>query len=127
MRIKLASVVVENQESALTFYTEVLGFVKKEDIPIGEFRWLTVVSPDGPSDLELALEPNQNPASKVYQAALFEQGIPATAFASEDVHREYEHLSAQGVEFHTPPTPAGPTTIATFNDTCGNLIQIYEE
>ncbi len=126
MRIKLTSVLVQDQEAALRFYTEVLGFQKKEDIPLDEFRWLTVVSPEGPSELELLLEPNQNPAARTYQAALFEQGIPLTAFASENVKDEHKRLLGLGVEFHTEPTPAGTTTIAVFHDTCGNLIQIYE-
>jgi len=126
MKIKLNSVLVSNQEKALQFYTEVLGFVKKEDIPMGEFRWLTVVSAEGPNDLELALEPNVYPAAQGYQKALFDAGIPLTAFASDDVQEEYERLVERGVEFRSEPTDMGPTTTAVFEDTCGNLIQIYQ-
>jgi catechol 2,3-dioxygenase-like lactoylglutathione lyase family enzyme len=126
MRIKLSSVMVDDQDKALEFYTEVLGFVKKTDIPVGEFKWLTVVSPEAPDEVELLLEPNGNPAAKTFQKALFEQGIPLTAFAVDDVQKEYERLKGLGVAFHTAPTPAGPTTIAVFEDTCGNLIQIYQ-
>jgi len=126
MRIKLNSVLVSDQEKAIRFYTEVLGFVKKEDIPIGEFRWLTVISPEGPEELELALEPNTYPAAKAYQEALFEAGIPLTAFASDDIHGEYERLKGRGVVFHSEPTEMGPATVAVFEDTCGNLLQIYQ-
>ena len=126
MKIKLASIVVDDQEKALRFYVEVLGFLKKTDIPAGQFRWLTVVSPDEPEGTELVLEPNANPASQAYQEALLEQGIPLTAFAVEDVQAEYERLVAAGVVFQSQPTPVEPTTIAVFEDTCGNLIQIYE-
>ena len=126
MKIKLASVIVRDQAHALQFYTGILGFVKEQDIPMGEYRWLTVVSPDGPGDVELVLEPNVNPAAQAYQEALYWQGIPLTAFAVEDVNREYERLMRLGVFFHTVPMRAGPTTIAIFDDTCGNLIQIFE-
>ena len=126
MKIKLNSVLVDDQDKAVAFYTGVLGFVKKHDIPLGEFRWLTVVSPDGPDDVELVLEPNANPAAKIYQKAIFDQGIPLTAFDVNDVQKEYERLKERGVVFRTKPTKAGPTTIAVFEDTCGNLIQIYE-
>ncbi len=126
MKIKLSSVMVDDQEKALKFYTEVLGFVKKHDVPVGEFKWLTVVSPEGHDDVELLLEPNANPASKVYQKALHEQGIPLTAFAVDDTQKEYERLKKLGVAFRTEPTQMGPTTIAVFDDTCGNLIQIYQ-
>ena len=126
MKIKLSSIIVQDQGEALRFYTEVLGFVKKVDIPVGEYRWLTVVSPEGPEDTELVLEPNANPASKVYQDALFEQGIPLTAFAVENVEEEYERLKASGVVFRSEPTDVGTTVIAVFDDTCGNLIQVYE-
>lgn len=126
MKIKLASVIVEDQAAALRFYTEVLGFAKKNDIPMGEFRWLTVVAPDGPDDIELLLEPNANPAAKVYQEALFEQGIPLTSFAVDDIHAEHERLCGAGVAFRSEPTAAGPTTIAVFEDTCGNLIQMHQ-
>ena len=127
MKITLTSVVVENQEKALRFYTDILGFVKKHDLPAGEFRWLTVVSTEGSPDIELLLEPNENAAAKVYQAALFEQGIPLTAFSVDDIHQECRRLKELGVVFHTEPTEMGPTTIAIFDDTCGNLIQIYQE
>lgn len=126
MKIKLTSVLVADQDKALAFYTDVLGFLKKKDIPLGEYKWLTVASPEGPDDIELLLEPNANAAAKTFQRAMFEQGIPLTAFAVDDVAREYDRLRGRGVSFSTPPTPAGPTTIAVFDDTCGNLIQIYE-
>lgn len=127
MRIALSSVLVDDQEKALAFYTHKLGFIKKNDIPAGAFRWLTVVSPEGPDDIELVLEPNANPAAKAYQAALFEQGIPLTAFAVRDIHAEYARLKELGVVFRSEPFAVGPTTIALFEDTCGNLIQIYQE
>lgn len=126
MKIKLTSVFVEDQAEALDFYTEVLGFVVKADRPAGEFRWLTVVSPDGPDDLELLLEPNANPAAERYQKELFEQGIPCTAFAVDDLEEEHERLTRLGVDFHTEPTESGGTKVAVFDDTCGNLIQLYE-
>lgn len=126
MKIQLTSVMVDDQAKALKFYTETLGFVKKHDMPVGEFRWLTVVSPEGPGDIELVLEPNVNPASKTYQKALFEQGIPITAFAVDNIQHEYERLRKQGVAFRSKPTPMGPVTIALFDDTCGNLIQLYQ-
>lgn len=127
MKIKLTSVFVEDQEKALRFYTGVLGFLKKQDIPVGEFRWLTVVSAEGPDDIELVLEPNENPAAKTYQQALFKQGIPLTAFAVDDIHQEYERLKKAGVRFQSEPVNVGTTTLAIFEDTCGNLIQIYQE
>lgn len=126
MRVKLSSVLVDDQEKALKFYTEVLGFVKKYDIPVGEFRWLTVVSPDDPDGTEVVLEPNQNPAARTYQQALFQQGIPLTAFLVDDIHGEYERMKNLGVTFSQEPTEAGPVTIAIFEDTCGNLIQVYQ-
>ena len=126
MKIKLSSVIVDDQDKALKFYTEVLGFVKKTDFPVGEFRWLTVVSPEGPDDIELALEPNANPVAKTFQEALFEQGTPLTAFAVEDIQQEYERMKGLGVVFRTEPTKTGPVTIAVFDDTCGNLIQLYQ-
>ena len=127
MRIKLNSIMVDDQDKALRFYTEVLGFKKSKEIPVaGPYRWITVVSAEGPDDLELALEPNANPAGKTFQTALFEQGIPATAFESSDVAAEHDRLTARGVAFTLPPTKAGPVTIAIFSDTCGNLIQIYQ-
>jgi len=126
MKIALTSVLVDDQAKALKFYTEVLGFTLKVDMPLGEFRWLTVVSPEGSPDIELVLEPNAHPAAKTYQKALFADGIPATSFASKNVQAEYERLTRQGVVFRTPPTQAGPVTIAMFEDTCGNLIQLHQ-
>lgn len=126
MKIELSSILVEDQAKALAFYTEVLGFVKKTDLPVGEFRWLTVVSPEAPEGVELTLEPNANPAAKAYQRALFDQGIPLNAFAVDDLQKEYERLRGKGVAFHTEPTDAGPVRIAVLEDGCGNLIQIYE-
>jgi catechol 2,3-dioxygenase-like lactoylglutathione lyase family enzyme len=126
MKIKLNSVYVDDQEKALKFYTEVLGFIKKTEIPAGDFRWLTVVSPDEPDGTELVLEPDENPATKTFKKALFEKGIPLTAFAVDDIHKEYDRLYKLGVVFTMDPTEVGPTTIAIFNDTCGNLIQIYQ-
>ncbi|NOU93555.1 VOC family protein [Paenibacillus sp. LMG 31456] len=124
MKINLTSVFVEDQDKALKFYTEVLGFVKKMDMPVGEFKWLTVVSPEGPSDIQLLLEPNNNPASKTFQKAIFEQGIAAASFAVEDIQFEYERMKKLGVVFTMEPTKMGPVTVAVFNDTCGNLIQL---
>ena len=125
MKIKLTSVLVDDQDKALRFYTEVLGFVKKTELPAGRFKWLTVVSPQG-GDVELLLEPNENPAARTYQGALLEQGIPLTAFAVDDIHAEHGRLQKLGVVFRTPPTAMGPATVAVFEDTCGNLIQIYQ-
>jgi catechol 2,3-dioxygenase-like lactoylglutathione lyase family enzyme len=126
MRILLSSVMVDDQARALAFYTEKLGFVKKQDIDMGEARWLTVVSPEDNSGVELLLEPTGHPASKVFQKALFDDGIPLTAFAVNDVQVEYERLLALDVEFSMEPTNVGPTTVAVLNDTCGNWIQIYQ-
>ena len=126
MRIKLSSIFVDDQDRGLSFYTEVLGFEASKDIPVGQFRWITVVSPDAPDGVELVLEPNDNPASQAFQSALFAQSIPITAFAVDDVRREYERLTARGVAFRGEPRAMGPTTIAMFDDTCGNLIQIYQ-
>ncbi|MEM7154384.1 MAG: VOC family protein [Myxococcota bacterium] len=126
MKIRLVSIPVDDQAKAEAFYTDVVGFKKKHDVPIGEFRWLTVVSPDGPDELELVLEPNANPAAKTYQAALLEQGIPITAFESDDVEADYQRLKERGVAFTEPPKQAGTVKLAVFADTCGNLIQIYE-
>jgi catechol 2,3-dioxygenase-like lactoylglutathione lyase family enzyme len=126
MRIKLTSLMVDDQDKALRFYTEVLGFRKKQDIPVGEYRWITVVSPEGPDDLELTLEPNANPAGKAFQTAMFEQGIPLTAFETGDIAAEAARLKKAGVVFTQEPTPMGAVTMAVFADTCGNLIQIYQ-
>ena len=126
MKIKLNSIFVDNQDRALAFYTSVLGFEKRMEIPMGEFRWLTVVSPEGHPDVELVLEPNANPAAKTYQEALFKQGIPITAFEVDDIDAETKRLKSKGVQFTMDPTDAGPVKIAMFSDTCGNLIQIYQ-
>ncbi len=126
IKINVTSVLVDDQDKALQFYTEVLGFVKKNDFPAGEYKWLTVVSPAEPNGVELLLEPDQNPAAKAFKKALFEQGIPATSFAVDDIQQEYERLQALGVEFTAPPADMGPVIIATLNDTCGNLIQIAQ-
>jgi glyoxylase I family protein len=126
MRIKLTSIIVDDQDKALRFYTEVLGFAKKHDIPVGEYRWITVFSPEGPDDLELALEPNANPNARTFQEALFKQGIPLTAFESADLTAECARLKKHGVVFTKEPTRMGPVTIAVFADTCGNLIQLYQ-
>ena len=124
MRINLTSVFVDDQAKALAFYTDVLGFLKKTDAPAGEFRWLTVVSPEAPDGVELLLEPNDHPAAQAYQQALVADGIPATSFAVDDVRAEFDRLSAAGVTFVQPPTAMGPVTTAILDDTCGNLIQI---
>jgi catechol 2,3-dioxygenase-like lactoylglutathione lyase family enzyme len=126
MRIRLTSVMVDDQQKALDFYTKVLGFFPKHDIPVGEYRWITVTSPEGPPEVELALEPNVNPAGKAFQEAMFTQGIPVAAFEVDDITGEAARLTAQGVAFTRTPMSAGPVTIAIFADTCGNLIQIYE-
>ena len=126
MRIKLTSIMVDDQDKALKFYTEVLGFRKKHDIPVGEYKWLTVVSPEGPEDLELALEPNANPAARTFQQAMFAQSIPLAAFEVAGIENEYIRLKKQGVVFTREPVKAGPVTIAVFSDTCGNLIQMYQ-
>ena len=125
MKIKLCSIFVDDQAKALRFYTDVLGFVKSRDIPVGEFRWLTVRSAEG-GDTELSLEPNANPAARVYQQALLAQGIPATAFEVDDLQTEFERLRRAGVEFTSPPKQMGPVSIAVLVDTCGNLIQLYQ-
>jgi predicted enzyme related to lactoylglutathione lyase len=126
MKIKLSSLMVDDQAKALAFYTDVLGFVKKHDIPVGEYRWITVVSPEGRDDLELSLEPNANPAAKTFQQAMFSQGIPLTAFEVADLAAEHARLTKAGVAFTQPPTDAGPVKVAVFADTCGNLIQLYQ-
>ena len=126
MRIKLTSILVDNQDRALTFYTDVFGFVKKHDIPVGEYRWITVVSPEAPDEVELALEPNANPIGRTFQEGLFKQGIPATAFEVDDIVQECQRLKARGVVFTQEPTRQGPVTIAVCADTCGNLIQLYQ-
>lgn len=126
MKIKLTSVFVDDQDVALKFYTEVLGFVKKQDFPAGEFKWLTVVSPEDPDGTELLLEPSDNPAAQAFKTSIFEQGIAAQAFQVEDVRQEYARLKQLGVNFTMEPTEMGPTTVAVLDDTCGNLIQIFQ-
>jgi len=124
MIIYVTSVFVDDQSKALDFYTSKLGFLKKTDVPAGQHRWLTVVSPDRPDGVELLLEPNVHPAAQQFQTAIVADGIPATSFAVDDVDAEYKRLSEAGVEFVQPPTKMGPVTTAVFDDTCGNLIQI---
>ncbi|OXM63241.1 MULTISPECIES: VOC family protein [Amycolatopsis] len=124
MRINLASVLVDDQEKALRFYTDVLGFVTKHDIPMGADRWLTVVSPEDPEGTELLLEPSGHPAVKPFKDALVADGIPWTMFAVEDVQAEYERMRGLGVRFTQEPTDMGTVITAVFDDTCGNLIQI---
>jgi predicted enzyme related to lactoylglutathione lyase len=127
VKIKLNSVIVQDQENALRFYTEILGFRKKSDLPAGEFRWLTVVSPEEPDGVQLVLEPNANAAAATFQNALFESGIPLTMFAVDDIKKEFQRLKASGVVFKMEPTIMGNATIAQFEDTCGNIIGIYQE
>jgi predicted enzyme related to lactoylglutathione lyase len=126
MKIKLTSVYVNDQEKALRFYTEVLGFVKKSDFSNGPFRWLTVASSEDPDGIELQLALNNNPAAKTYQQALFEQSQPAAMFSSDDVQADYERMKARGAEFTKPPTDVTASKIAVVNDTCGNLIQLTQ-
>lgn len=126
MQIKLASVLVDDQEKALQFYTTQLGFVKDKDIPMGTFRWLTVNSPEGAEGVELVLEPMAFPPSAVYQRALFEAGIPATAFITQDIAGEYARLKAKGVQFRGEPTRMGPVIVVLLEDTCGNLINLVQ-
>jgi predicted enzyme related to lactoylglutathione lyase len=124
MKIELTSVFVDDTNKALKFYTEVLGFVKKVHIP--EINWITVTSPDEQEGTQLLLEPNSNPVAETYQKGIFDQGIPATSFAVEDIEKEYERLVQLGVEFTIKPTKSVGASIAVFNDTCGNLIQIHQ-
>ena len=125
MRINLTRVLVDDQEKALRFYTDVLGFVKKTEFPVGEHRWLTVVSPEAPDGVELALEPDEHPAARPLKEALVADGIPFTSFAVDDVHAEYERLRGLGVRFTQEPADMGPVTTAVFDDTCGNLLQMH--
>lgn len=127
MRIVVTSVLVDNQDKALAFYTDILGFVPKDDLPMGESRWLTVVSPDDPEGTQLLLEPDAHPAAGPFKEALQDDGIPFTSFGVEDVEAEYERLTGLGVRFTQPPVQMGPVTMAVFDDTCGNLIQIAEK
>lgn len=127
MKIIVTSVMVKDQDQALAFYTEKLGFIKKQDIPMGGPRWLTVVAPDSPDGVELLLEPIGFPPALTYQQALFDAGIPATLFGIDNIQEEYERLEKLGVQFKTPPTQMGPVMIAKFDDTVGNLIQIVQQ
>src|SRR5262249_45874837 len=126
MKIKLTSIMVDDQDKALKFYTNVLGFQKKHEFPVGQYKWITVVSPEGRDDLELALEPNANPAARTLQEAMFAQRIPLAAFEVSDIAAEFERLKARKVAFTREPTRMGPVMLAVFADTCGNLIQIYQ-
>jgi glyoxylase I family protein len=125
LQIKLTSVMVDDQSKAVAFYTDILGFVKQMDFPVGEYRWITVAAP-GRDDLQLALEPNANPAAKAFQQAMFAQGIPLTSFESTDLDADYARLMKAGVAFTMPPTSAGAVKIAMFSDTVGNLIQLHQ-
>ncbi|MDF0727116.1 VOC family protein [Cytobacillus sp. S13-E01] len=127
MKIIVTSIFVQDQDTALKFYSEILGFVKKHDVPTGEFRWITLVSPSDPEGTELLLEPNNHPAAKEYQKKLFAEGIPVTMFGVADIRKEYERLLKNGVTFTMEPTKMGEVTIAVFDDTCGNLIQIMQQ
>ena len=124
MRINVMSVLVDDQQKALRFYTEVLGFQKKTEIPLGEHSWITVVSPEDPEGTELSLEPNAHPAVDPFRAALMEDGIPWTSFAVTDIQAEYERLTGKGVRFLQPPVDHGTVATAVLDDTCGNLIQL---
>ena len=126
MKIKITSVYVDDQEKALRFYTEVLGFVKKSDFSQGPFRWLTVASPEDPDGTELQLALNNNPPAKAYQEALFQQGQPASMFFTDDLQADYERMKALGGEFTMPPKDVTASKIAMLNDTCGNLIQVTQ-
>jgi catechol 2,3-dioxygenase-like lactoylglutathione lyase family enzyme len=126
MRIHLTSILVDDQAKALSFYTDALGFVKKEDVSLGEYRWLTVVSPEDPDGTELLLEPDAHPAAKPFKAALVADGIPCTSFAVDDVAAEHARLTRLGVRFTQEPVEMGPVTTAVLDDTCGNLIQLMQ-
>ena len=127
MKIIVTSIFVQDQDKALEFYSEKLGFEKKHDVPMGKFRWITLVSPDDHDGTELLLEPNEHPAAKEYQKRIFSEGIPATMFGVADIRKEYERLLENGVKFTMEPTKMGEVTIAVFDDTCGNLIQIMQQ
>ena len=127
MQVKVTSVPVLDQSKALTFYTDVLGFVTKHDIPMGEYRWLTLVSPESPDGVEILLEPMAFPPAKVYQKALHDAGIPWTAFEVTDIQKEYERLEKLGVTFKAKPQKMGPVMLAAFDDSCGNWIQLVEK
>lgn len=127
MKIIITSVFVQDQDKALEFYTKTLGFVKKHDVPSGAYRWITLVSPEKQDGTELLLEPNDHPAAKEYQQKLVADGIPATMFGVADIQKEYKRLMEKGVKFTMEPTKMGDVTIAVFDDTCGNLIQILQQ
>jgi predicted enzyme related to lactoylglutathione lyase len=127
MRIRLTSVYVDDQRAALAFYTDVLGFTKRHDIPLGTDAWITVVSPEAPDGPELLLEPSNHPAVQPYRTALVEDGIPLVQFAVDDVEAEHSRLTARGVVFTQPPVDVGTAVVAVFDDTCGNLVQIVAE
>ena len=126
MQIKLTSIMVTDQEKALKFYIEVLGFQKKTEIPLGKFKWLTVVSPEAPDGVELVLEPTEFPPAKSYKKALFEAGIPSASFDVKDIQEEYERLTKLGVYFKSGPSSMGPVIVAVLDDTCGNLLQLTQ-
>jgi predicted enzyme related to lactoylglutathione lyase len=126
MRITLASIHVEDQDRALQFYTQMLGFEQKHDIPMGQYRWVTVTSPEGVAGVELVLEPMAFPPARIYQKALYDAGVPATAFMTHDINAEFQKLSARGVKFRGEPRAMGPVTIVLFEDTCGNLINLVQ-
>ncbi|MDQ0571006.1 catechol 2,3-dioxygenase-like lactoylglutathione lyase family enzyme [Variovorax paradoxus] len=125
MRINLTSIFVDDQDKALAFYTQILGFVKNQDFPVGKYKWLSVKSPEG-GDTELSLEPNANPAALAYQQALMSQGVPAIAFESDNLEADVKRLREHGVRFTQDPADHGPVRLAVFADTCGNLIQVYQ-
>jgi len=127
MRLNIYSVMVDDQAKALRFYTEVLGFQEKHNIPMGEHSWITVVSPEDPDGTELGIEPDAHPAAKTFKAALVEDGIPFTSFAVDDIAAEHKRLESLGVRFTQPPVDYGTVVTAVFDDTCGNLIQIAQE
>jgi predicted enzyme related to lactoylglutathione lyase len=126
MKLQVASLFVDDQARALDFYTSKLGFVKKTDVPVGAARWLTVVSPERADDVELLLEPNDNPIARTYQTAIYEAGMPAIVCSVSNIHTEFERLKALGVVFRMPPTDMPGVTLATFEDTCGNLVQLMQ-
>ena len=126
MKIQLSSVMVDDQDKAIKFYTEVLGFVKKRDIPMGPYRWLTVVAPEGPGDIELLLQPMGFSPAKTFQRALFDAGNPLTAFATDDIHGDCNRMKALGISFRGEPMKTGPVMSVLFEDTCGNLINLYQ-
>lgn len=127
MKVIINSIFVEDQDKALSFYTEKLGFIKKYDVPVGKFKWLTVVSPEDSDGTQILLEPNNNPVAKTYQKGVYEQGIPATSFGVENIQTEFEKLKGMGVRFTMEPTKMNTIIVAVFDDTCGNLIQIMQQ